>query len=92
MTVEEIFSKLGTHMREGIMYHDDFAQVFNFLCLRGYAAQQEHQFIEESNSYKYLLRYYTKHYHNEIVPISASETIRNVPSSINNMTKTEINK
>lgn len=72
MTVEEIFSKLGTHMREGIMYHDDFAQVFNFLCLRGYAAQQEHQFIEESNSYKYLLRYYTKHYHKLLL-------IENVP-------------
>ena len=40
----------------------------------------------------FQLWYYTKHYSNEIVPISASESIRNVPSSINNMTKTEISK
>ena len=40
----------------------------------------------------FQLWYYTKHYHNEIVPISVSDTVRNVPSSINNMTKTEINK
>ena len=63
MTVEEIFNTLASHMIEGIMYHDEMTQAYYFLCLRGYAQQQEHQFLEESYEYKHLSRYYAKHYH-----------------------------
>ena len=63
MIIEEIFNKLASHMVEGIMYHDDLAQAFNFLGLRGYAMCQEYHFIEENYCYKLLSRYYAKHYY-----------------------------
>jgi negative regulator of replication initiation len=67
MTIEEIFTKLASHMKEGLEYHDLFAQAYHFIGLRGYAVSQEHHFLEESQSYKLLLRYYAKHYHKLII-------------------------
>ena len=45
------------------MYHDEFAQAYNFLCFRGYAKQHEYHYIEESFAYRTLLNYYAKHYY-----------------------------
>ena len=80
MTIEEVFNKIASHMREGIMYHDEFAQAYNFLCLRGYAAQQEYHFIEETNTYKLLLRYYSKHYY-KLLQIENIERPKIIPET-----------
>ena len=67
MTIEEIFNKIASHMKEGIAYHDEMAQAYYFLGLRGYAACQEYHFFEETYSYKCLSRYYAKHYYKLLV-------------------------
>lgn len=67
MTIEEIFNKIASHMREGILYHDKMAQVYNFLSLYGYAQCQEYHFFEENYNYKKLLHYYAKHYYKLLI-------------------------
>lgn len=63
MTVDEIFSKLATHMVEGIMIHDELANAYDFLGLRGFAKCQDYHHIEETNNYRCLVHYYSTHYH-----------------------------
>ena len=52
MTIEEIFNKIAAHMIEGIMYHDEFAKVYDFLGLWGYARCQDYHHLEEEQSYR----------------------------------------
>lgn len=63
MTVEEIFNKLAAHMVEGIMYHDEMSQAYDFLGLEGFALCHDNHHIEETHNYMCLCHYYSCHYH-----------------------------
>lgn len=63
MTVEEIFNKLASHMVEGMMFHDQLQQGYDFLGLCGFAKCHEYHHIEETKGYECLLHYYSTHYH-----------------------------
>lgn len=63
MTVEEIFTKLATHMVEGMMIHDTMAKAYDFLGLYGFAKCHEYHHIEETKGYMKLLHYYSTHHH-----------------------------
>lgn len=80
MTIEEIFNKIASHMVEGIMYHDQLTQAYNFLGLRGYAMCQEYHYIEENCSYKQLSRYYAKHYY-KLLEIENIERPKLIPEN-----------
>ena len=68
MTTEEIFNRLATHMREGICYHDQLAQAYDFLGLYGFAHCHRHHNNEENQGYMCLLHYYSTHYHKLLNP------------------------
>ena len=58
MTIENIFNKLANHMIEGIMYHDEMAEAYNFLGLHGYAKCHDyHHFTEEKYYHELCYRY-----------------------------------
>lgn len=63
MTVEEIFSKITEHMIEGLMYHDAFANMFEFFGFEGFAREQDYHHIEETKNYRSLYRYYSSRFH-----------------------------
>lgn len=63
MTVDEIFTKIITHMIEGLMIHDELANRYDFLGLYGFAKCHEFHYLEESYGYKCLMHYYSTHYH-----------------------------
>lgn len=63
MTVEEIFTKLATHMVEGMMIHDAMTKAYDFLGLYGFAKCHEYHHIEETKGYMRLLHYYSAHHH-----------------------------
>lgn len=63
MTVEEIFTKLATHMVEGIMIHDGMAIVYDFLALDGYRECHDYHHFAETKNYRCLYHYYMEHYH-----------------------------
>ena len=52
MAVEEIFSKISTHMARGIRMHNHMALLFGFLNLYGYQKYQEYHYYEEICNYK----------------------------------------
>lgn len=67
MNAEEIFSKINGHMIEGIMYHDQMAQYYDFLDLHGYKRQHEYHMLCETVARRALLRYYINHF-NRLLP------------------------
>ena len=62
MTVEEIYTKLGTHMKEGTLYHHEFAKAYEFLGLRGYAECQLYHYFEEQAAYCRFSQHFAKHW------------------------------
>lgn len=77
MIVEDIFTNLATHMKEGIMMHEDMMNAFDFLGLKGYSKCQEHHYEEELNNYKILHHYYISHFNRliKLNPINYSSII-----------------
>lgn len=67
MSVEDIFVELSEHMLKGLMFHEEMANYFAFLCLEGYSYRHEHQYEEESKSYRKITNYYITHY-NQLIP------------------------
>ena len=67
MTVDEIFGALSAHFIKGMMLHDQMANYYDFLQLRGFKRCHEYHFKAESCSYRKLNRYYLNHY-NKLIP------------------------
>ena len=66
MTVEEIYSKLANHMLQGIMTHEEFANYYDFLGLKGYKRCHEYHYLDEICQYRGLVRYFINH-HNKLI-------------------------
>ena len=80
MTVEEIFSELSAHMIKGIMNHEEFANYYDFLGLKGYKKCHEYHFYDEMNNYRKLVKYYINHY-SKLIPFVPIEQPDIIPSS-----------
>lgn len=62
MTCEEIFSKIANAYLNGVMFHDDMVQYFDFLNLHGYKRMHEYHRKCESEYSRKLHGYYTNRY------------------------------
>ena len=80
MNTEEIFKELAGHMIQGMMFHDEMANYYEFLGLTGYARCHEYHFIDETCSYRKLCKYYISH-ENRLVPYVEVEDPEAIPES-----------
>lgn len=80
MTLEEIFSNINKHMSKGLMIHDQIANAFSFLNLRGYRKCHEYHYYEESINYRELNNFYLK-YFQKLIPTQEIENPEIIPSS-----------
>lgn len=62
MTVEEIYSKVATHMVRGLMVHEQLMNCYMFLGLSGYAKLHKKQYLSETKGYIKLCMYFSEHY------------------------------
>ena len=60
--IKEIFSRLKAHMLEGMVFHDQLSQYFDFLGLSGYAKQQEYHYASETMGYRKLINHFLNEY------------------------------
>ena len=89
MTVEEIFKRLSSHMIEGVMLHDQMADYYDFLNLRGYKRCHEYHAHKEMCDMRCLHRYFINHFNRLI----EEDTIPNpniIPSSWYRYTRQEV--
>lgn len=61
MTVEEIFAKIKAHQIEGMMFHDQMRQYFDFLNLHGFKRMHEHHFADETRAMVEVDGFYINH-------------------------------
>lgn len=60
MTVEEIFSKISAHMIEGMMFHEQMCNYYDFLGLHGYKRCHEYHYLCETIEHRKLERFYIR--------------------------------
>ena len=80
MTVEEIFSLLSAHQIKNLMSHDQMADYYDFLSLRGYKRAHEYHYKKEMKGYRKLHRYFINHY-GKLIEERQIDNPQNIPSS-----------
>lgn len=80
MTVEEVFTKISTHMIKGLMVHDEFFQYYTFLGLWGYADCHKWRYLDESNAYQGLNHFYLTR-HGKLLPSARVEDPKVIPDA-----------
>ena len=89
MTAEEIYSELSAHKIKGMMLHENLANYYDFLGLKGYKLCHEYHFLEETCSFRKLNRYYINH-HNKLIPEKDIEPIKVIPDSWYRATRMDV--
>ena len=89
MTLEDVFSKLSSHLIEGLMFHDQLSNYFGFLSLNGYEMCHKYHYLSESLSYKELNSYYLKHY-NKLVKEGKPTNPSAIPQSWYKFTRQDV--
>lgn len=89
MIVEEIFTKLKTHMLEGMVFHDQLSRYYDFLNLKGYKRCHEYHYFEETIGYRKLCRYFMNHYH-MFIPYEDMTDPHVIPDAWHRYTRPEV--
>ena len=89
MTVEEIYKELAEHMIKGLMLHDQLADYYDFLGLKGYRKCHEYHYIDESCNYRKLCKYFTNH-HNKLIQIGEVDDPEVIPKSWYNYSRQDV--
>ena len=61
MPLEDICKMVAQRLLEGAMKHEQFANYYNFLGLKGYKCFHEYHFFEQILSYRKFITYYIDH-------------------------------
>lgn len=67
MELTEMYGKLAAHQIKGMMVHEQMANYYDFLGLKGYKECHEYHFLKETMGYRQLNRYFIEH-HNKLIP------------------------
>lgn len=67
MTVTEIFAEISNHIIKGLMMHNDYADLMEFMNLHGFKRLNEYQYHCESCNLRKIHRYYIDCY-NALLP------------------------
>lgn len=89
MEVAEIYSKLANRMVQGMMFHEQMANSYNFLGMKGYEMCHEYHFLEETCNYRKLCRYFVDH-HNKLIPYSDIDDPDTIPESWYRYTRQDV--
>lgn len=80
MTLEEIFSNIAKHMVKGMMIHDQMANYYDFLGLKGYKRCHEYHYLCECCEFRGLNRYFINH-ENKLIPLAGVENPNIIPET-----------
>lgn len=75
---KQVYQIVNARQIKALMFHDQMADMFDFLGLMGFKRMHEYQYFVESAEHRSLMRYYINH-HNELLPEAQIEVISIVP-------------
>ena len=89
MTIDEIFSQIAQHMIKGIMTHEQLANYYDFLGLKGYKRMHEYHYIDETCTYHGLCRYFINH-QNKLIPYASVDNPNIIPENWYKYTRQDV--
>lgn len=89
MTVEEIYGEIGAHMIKGMMLHEQLANYYDFLGLKGYKRCHEYHYLQETCAYRGVCRYFINH-HSKLIPYKEVEDPKIIPSNWYNYSRQDV--
>lgn len=90
-SVEAIFSEINARMIAALMFHDQMADYFDFLGMKGYKRLHEYQYFAESLERKKLNQYYINH-HNKLIPDTYSGQVSIIPENWQSANRISVGK
>lgn len=75
---KDIYSMVNARQITALMFHDEMADMFDFLGLRGFKRMHEYQYFVESAEHRALKRYYLNH-HGKLLPQNELEPLEVIP-------------
>lgn len=85
----ELYAILNSHMLEGVMFHNDMSDYFNFLGLHGFKRIHEYQFYEENLNRRIMCRKVLD-IHNTLIPNEKVEIKEYIPKDWYKYTRMDI--
>lgn len=79
-SAEAIYSEINARMIAALMFHDQMADYFDFLGMKGYKRLHEYQYFMESLERKKLNQYYINH-HNRLIPDVYTGQVSMIPEN-----------
>lgn len=76
--VKEVFTDINARQITALMFHDEMADLFDFLGLRGFKRMHEYQYFAESAEHRAIKRYYINH-HGSLIPEEDLEPVEIIP-------------
>ena len=73
MAASDVFSRINSHMVEGMMLHNQMADYYDFLGLMGFKRLHEYRFLCEATQMRGVSRYYINHYNKLLPPTDVLE-------------------
>lgn len=89
MELKEIYNTLAEHMINGMMLHEQMANYYDFLGLKGYKRCHEYHFLAETLNYRSLNRYFINH-HNMLIPEARFDNESVIPESWYNHVRSDV--
>lgn len=89
MVVEEIYAEISAHMIKGLMIHEQLANYYDFLGLKGYKKCHEYHYMDETCNHRKLCRYFMDH-HNKLIPEAEINAPDIIPKSWFRYTRQEV--
>lgn len=80
MTIEDVFAKLSTHLLEGLMFHNQLSQYYDFLGLTEYSRCHKEHFLQETTEFLNLSDYYVNCY-NKLIPMAETSNPDVIPEN-----------
>lgn len=87
---KSIFEKIITRQISALMFHDEMADLYDFLGLAGFKRLHEYQYFCESAEYKSLKRYFLNH-HNMLLSIDEPVKKEYIPNDWKNYSRFDVN-
>ena len=74
MPLEQICKLIAQRLLQGCMNHEQFANYYDFLGLKGYKLFHEYHFFEQMHGYRDFISYYIQH-ENKLIPDYSSDSL-----------------
>lgn len=88
-SIKELYGTVNKRQITALMFHDEMADLFDFLGLKGFKRMHEFQYLSESVGHRLLKRYYLNH-HGMLLPDDGVTPVDVIPDDWYKYTRMDV--